>query len=290
MVPLTDPAPSATARRSVWLATDPSRNPVGTASLRLFSDPGRSRLAELDLRVHPAERRRGVGSRLLGAAVAAARADGRCGLLAEAPDGSDAAAFLAARGFRRALGLTYARLPLAEADTAALTRLAAQPCPGYRLAYWDGTVPAPLAASFAASRRAMDDMPMGGTGLNPPAWDVERVRAAAEAVARRGDLLSTVVALDATDGTVAGFSELVVPGDGRGDGLHHGTAVLPGHRGRGLARWMKAAVILRARERHPRLEGLCTDTADENAPMRRVNDALGYRPTHRAAHYRLDLR
>jgi GNAT superfamily N-acetyltransferase len=65
--------------------------------------------------------------------------------------------------------------------------------------------------------------------------------------------------------------------------------VLPEHRGHGLARWMKAAAILRARRRHPELSGLCTDTADGNAPMRAVNDALGYVPTHRAVEYQLDL-
>ena len=32
-----------------------------------------------------------------------------------------------------------------------------------------------------------------------------------------------------------------------------------------------------------------TDTAEENVPMRRVNEALGYRPTRRLCHYRLDL-
>jgi hypothetical protein len=52
---------------------------------------------------------------------------------------------------------------------------------------------------------------------------------------------------------------------------------------------MKAASIRRARERHPRLAGLLTDTAESNAPMRAVNDALGYLPTHRAVEYQLDL-
>ena len=130
---------------------------------------------------------------------------------------------------------------------------------------------------------------MDGTDFGTVVWDVDRVVAAAEAVAGRGELLHTVAAVDATDGSVVGFSELVVPGDGSGDGQHYGTAVLPGHRGHGLARWMKAAAIRHARERHPELAGLRTDTADGNAPMRAVNDALGYVPTHEAVEYQLDL-
>jgi len=110
-----------------------------------------------------------------------------------------------------------------------------------------------------------------------------------EAVAKRGDHLLTVAAL-APDATIAGFSEVVVPGDGTGDGQHYGTGVLPGHRGRGLARQLKAEAIRLVRDRFPDLGGLITDTADSNTVMRRINDRLGYAPTHRSLMYQLDLR
>ncbi len=289
LTPLTDLEAGSTSHRLAWLAAGADGAPVGSAYLRLFTREGQRHLAELQIAVHGAELRRGVGSRLLEAAVAAARAEGRRSVIAQAEAGSPADLFLAARGFRRVLTLTYARLPLAEADLMAVEKRARRPCPGYRLTEWDGTVPAELAQSYAGSRRAMDDMPMEDTDFGTVVWDVERVVGAAEAVARRGELLHTVAAMDVSDGSVVGFSELVVPGDGRGDAQHYGTAVLPEHRGRGLARWMKAASILRARERHPLLAGLLTDTAQSNAPMLAVNDALGYVPTHQAVEYQLDL-
>ena len=49
------------------------------------------------------------------------------------------------------------------------------------------------------------------------------------------------------------------------------------------------AEIARARARFPGLAGLIADTADSNVPMRRINESLGYRPTHRSVLYRLDL-
>jgi phosphopantetheine adenylyltransferase len=52
---------------------------------------------------------------------------------------------------------------------------------------------------------------------------------------------------------------------------------------------MKAASIRQARERHPDLGGLLTDTADNNPYMRRINDELGYAPTHTTFEYQLDL-
>ncbi|MFD7548245.1 GNAT family N-acetyltransferase [Streptomyces sp. NPDC059578] len=286
---LTDPDGDLSSHRLVWLASDLDGHPVGAAFLRLLTRPGQDHLAELDLRVHPVERRNRTGSRLLEAAVAGARRDGRRCVVSQAEADSPGDRFLTARGFRKVLTLTFARLPLADADVKALAGITERPRPGYRLAAWTGTVPDGLADTFVASRRAMDDMPMGGSDLGTVVWDLDRVRVAAAAIEKRGDLLHTVVAVDESDGSIAGFTELVVPGDGRGDGQHYGTGVLPEHRGHGLGRWMKAASIRRAVEQYPDLGGLLTDTAADNPYMRHINDALGYAPTHTTFTYQLDL-
>ncbi|MGP3637780.1 GNAT family N-acetyltransferase [Streptomyces sp. 24-1644] len=286
---LTDPEETSSSRRLAWLASDADGNPVGSAFLRLFTGQGRSHLAELDIQVHPAERRKQVGARLLAAAVAAAREDGRRSLIAQAQDGSPGLGFLTAGGFRTALTLTYARLALADADYPTLTALAEAPHPGYRLTAWDGRVPDELADTYVASRWAMDDMPMGAVDYGKVVWDIDRIRAAAAAVEARGESLHTVAAIDKSSGEIVGFTELVVPSGGTGDAVHYGTAVLPDHRGHGLARWMKAAAILTARANHSELGGLLTDTADNNPYMRRVNDTLGYLPTHLAHECQLDL-
>ncbi|MFD9819892.1 GNAT family N-acetyltransferase [Streptomyces violascens] len=289
ITPLTDPTDGPHGRRHAWLASDADSIPLGTAFLRLSTDPGQDHLAELTLGVHPVERRKGVGSRLLDAAVAAARNDARRCVVAQAEAGSPGDNFLAARGFRKVLTLEYSRLPLASVSTAALTEIIERPHSGYRLVSWQGTVPDDLAQTFAASRRAMDDMPMEDTDYGSVTWDVDRVRAAAKAVEQRGDLLHTVVAVVASTGSVAGFTELVIPGNGRGDGQHYGTGVLPEHRGHGLGRWMKAESIRQAHERYPDLGGLLTDTAGSNTHMRQINDGLDYTPTHSTHMYQLDL-
>jgi GNAT superfamily N-acetyltransferase len=256
--------------------------------LRLL-DGGQEHLAELDLRVHPAERRKGVGSRLLDTAVATARDNARRRVVAQAEAGSPGDHFLAARGFRKVLTFRYTRLAMADVDTTVLAGIVERPHPGYRLTSWQGTVPDDLARTFAASRRAMDDMPMDDAEYGTVAWDVDRVRAAAKAVEQRGDHLHTVVAIDASNGSIAGFTELVIPGNGAGDGQHYGTGVLPQHRGHGLGRWMKAESIRQAHRDYPDLDGLLTDTADSNAHMRRINDGLGYTPTHTTHQHQLDL-
>jgi GNAT superfamily N-acetyltransferase len=253
-----------------WIVSANRAYPVGAAFLG----------DELEIQVHPASRRQGVGTMLLEAAVSEARRSGRRSMRCPPVEvGSAGDLFLAARGLRSVLGLTYTRLELKMQPP----RLA--PVAGYRLAAWEGMVPDDLAVSFAASRRAMDDMPMGGADLEPEVWDVERVRAVTAVVTDRGDRLETMAVRHEATGEIVAFTELVVPGAGTGDGQHYGTGVLSEHRGRGLARWMKAAQIARVRHRHPALTGLLADTADDNEPMRRINESLGYRPTHRSVLY-----
>jgi GNAT superfamily N-acetyltransferase len=271
---LTDPGAPAGERRPAWLASDRDGRPLGTAFLRIPAGGG---VGDLQLQVHPAERRAGVGTQLFRAAAGAA--SGLRGILSPAvTEGSAGDYFCTAMGLRPVLRLTYTRRPL---DTGAPV---IEPVAGYRLLHWEGLVPPELMETFVRARHAMDDMPMDEADYEPEVWDAGRVRTVTKAVEDRGEILCVTAALT-PGGEMAAFTELVVPGDGSGDAQHYGTGVLPGHRGKGLARWMKAEQINRTRVRFPQLSGLLTDTADSNTAMRRVNDSLGYAPTHRSVLY-----
>jgi ribosomal protein S18 acetylase RimI-like enzyme len=276
VIALTDPSTSNPA----WIAEGDDGRPLGTAYVYALAG---SDSAELRITVHPADRRTGVGARLLREAVASATERGLTALLGQpVREGSEGEAFCVAAGLRRVLALTYTRLALSEWNG---TPAAVD---GYRLVHWEGTVADELAETFARSRQAMDDMPMDDAAWTPDNWDVERLHWVADAVAKRGEILLTTAVIGPDD-EIAGFTEVVVAGDGIGDGQHYGTGVLPEHRGRGLARWLKAAQIEEVRARFPKLDGLLADTADSNAAMRRVNDSLGYLPTHRSLLYQVDL-
>lgn len=282
LIPLTDPDIRSSSRRIAWLAAEADGTPVGSAFLRLDSRRNYTQLGEFELTVHPAERRRGVGSRLLGAVVAGARDHDVRTLLADVNIESAGDRFLEHHGFEIGLTLIYTRLDLSDVvpDVPEV--------PGYRLISWEGVVPDDLVQSFTDARTGMDDAPTGTISVGADVWDVERTRQAEQVIAQRGDHLSVVAALDET-GRIVGFTEVVVPGDGKGDGQHYGTAVLPAHRGRGLALWMKAAQIHETRHRFPDLDGLLTDTVDTNTPMRRTNAHLGYRPGYQVNRRKLDL-
>jgi GNAT superfamily N-acetyltransferase len=281
ITPLTDPDYRPFSRRIAWLASDGDGNPVGSAFLRLNSKAAHAHLAELELAVHPAERRHGIGSELLAVATEAGREHEVRTILADATAGSPGDHFLTSRGFTVGLTLIFARLALAEAVLPT-----AEPA-GYRLESWSGVVSDELVETYAEARTAMDDAPVGDISYGAESWDVDRVRHIAKVVERRGEHLLTVAALEQSK--IVAFTELVVPADGKGDAQHYGTAVLPNHRGRGLSLWIKAESIRRTRSDYPDLAGLLTDTADTNTPMQRINATLGYRETHRTHRHTLDL-
>ncbi|WJV48273.1 GNAT family N-acetyltransferase [Streptomyces flavofungini] len=280
--------PALDSHRLTWLAAGADGVPVGVAGLRLFASPGRDHLAELELHVDPAHRRLGTGSRLLAAVVAACRAEGRRSLIVEAAAAGPGEAFCEQRGFRRALTLDHLLLRLDDVAEADLVKLADAEHPGYRLTGWTGAVPDDLADAFAAAKNAMNDMPVGDLDFGSVAWDTARVHAMAKVVADRGDTLLTIAALH-DDGTMAGYTEILIPRGAPPRVQQYDTAVVPEHRGHGLGLWVKAAMLRRLRAEHPDVTEIETDNADDNVHMLAVNHALGFRPHRRTREFQLDV-
>ncbi|MEV6394455.1 GNAT family N-acetyltransferase [Streptomyces sp. NPDC051907] len=276
------------SRRLNWLATGADGSPVGVAGLRVFTDPGQEHLSELELHVDPAHRRRGIGSFLLSEVVAACHAENRRSLIAAAAADSPGEAFSERHGFSRALTLDHLLLRLDELPDADLPPTADTAPPGYRPARWTGTVPDELADAFAAAKTAMNDMPVGDLDYGSVAWDADRVRAMAQVIADRGDTLLTLAAVH-DDGTMAGYTEVLLP-QGRGPrAQQYDTAVVPAHRGHGLGLWVKTAMVRRLRAEHPDVVEIETDNAEDNVHMLAVNHRLGFRSCRRTLEFQLDL-
>lgn len=282
------PDPAGTARRllfgepgsrqRLWAAADGGRL-VAVAALRLPGEPGPGRPGEIDVRVHPGHRRRGLGRRLLAAAAEGLRADGRSSVIAQVFAGTPAVPFLESQGFQRVLTLRGMLLRLADVPPERIARLLAAAPAGYELVRWRGTVPVEHATALARAKHAMADV----AEFEGVLWDADRVREMAEVVAKRGDDLYTVAALDGP--AIAGFTEIVVPHDSAGRAAQYDTAVVPEHRGRRIGIWVKAAMLAWLARERPDVREIETDNSGDNVHMIAVNEELGFRIERESLEY-----
>ncbi|NXY94991.1 GNAT family N-acetyltransferase [Streptomyces sp. BR123] len=274
--------PPARGRAALWAAED------GVAGLLLFTDEENRHTAFLDvLTVRPRARRQGLGTALWQQVREELLARGRTSVTAQIDLGGPGQAFAESLGFTSVLSMAWYVQDVPQAQRSLPVREAAAP-PGYELVCWPGPVPDAWAAAAARAHCAMDDAPTGDADVQVPAWTPDRLHAAQQLILDRGGALTTVAAVT-PEGEVAAYTELVLPDPDGPRALQYDTVVVPGHRGLGLGRTVKLRMLAEAADRHPALRAVATTVADENAPMRAVNEALGYRRERGTALFQLTL-
>jgi GNAT superfamily N-acetyltransferase len=247
--------------------------------------------APIDLEVHPGHRRRGIGRRLLEQGVERARGAGRTRIVAEAITPSPGASLLASLGAKPVLPDTQSRLYLRAVDDAVLDTLLADArahAGGYTLVQWVGATPEPdLDAVAQLESRMTTDAPLDDLEWEQEVFDAARIRARDECKdARLLRSYTSAVRHDAT-GELVGLTCLVVF-DGVDDAAEQWqTIVLPAHRGHRLGMLVKVENLRLLRTHEPAVVSIDTWNADSNAPMLRVNAAIGFQPVRRGSEWEL---
>ena len=254
---------------------------VGTASLGAGSAAS---AWHLRLQVEPGYRRRGIGSWLLATATEAAREAGCLTLEAMVVRGSGGEGFAARYGAVVGDELIDAVLHLDRVDPARLTRFTATVPDGYRLTGWCDPTPEPLVDSYARVKRVISEAP---NRFPPPMpdWTAAEVRRAEQR--RREHGASMWVSACLCDEEVVAFTEVVTSASPQGE--QHDTGVAAAHRRQGLARCVKAHMILRLRAERTDVRNLAVTYAAANIGMHAVNRDLGFREHRRRDLVRLRI-
>jgi GNAT superfamily N-acetyltransferase len=265
--------------------------PAGFLALSL---PQRDNLdnAEVELRVLPACRRRGVGRALLGLAVERARALGRKHLMGPTvqrhPDG---AAFARAAGAVPGLEETRSRLDLRTAGQDRLDALLADArahSGDYRPFLWTGLPPDEIIDDVAyLDGRFNTDAPIGDLALEPEKVDADKIR---EAEQRRVQCGRTTYHAGALHGDrLVAFTTLSGEWSAPAHAWQSITLVAPEHRGHRLGLLVKLANLEQIRRLRPGLEVIDTYNAAVNEHMRRINEAMGFRAVDSAIEWQLTV-
>jgi GNAT superfamily N-acetyltransferase len=289
-----------TVKRKEWFVARRAGEVVGQLSLEL---PLRERLdgADLDLSVHPAHRRRGVGRALHSYAVERLRAIGRkryAALSVESlPGGPErdgaGSRFAVAMGAKPALAEVRRRLDLTTVDEGALTGLrdeAAAKAAGYRLERWRDRVRDEFVAdaNYLGSR-LVSDAPMGDLHWEAPELDPARVRESEALVAASQQRLYGTGAVHEQTGRLVALTYLAIERSSPWHAWQWLTLVEPRHRGHRLGALVKVENLRFAREHEPELRVVNTWNAAVNDHMISINEAMGFRPVDRWIHWQQDL-
>jgi GNAT superfamily N-acetyltransferase len=241
---------------------------------------------------HPDHRRRGHGSAMLEHVAELARERGRSTLTTEvavpfeSPDdgaGHPDADFALRRGFTLDISNVVRVLDL-PVDEERVQRLADEAAPHHRdytLRQFVGPIPDDIVVEFGQLVGSlMTEAPGGAVAKEEEVLDVERIRSDEAVFEASGRRKYTTVAV-AADGSLAAYSELVVPLHDPGHVFQWGTLVVPAHRGHRLGMATKAHNLLWLAREEPARTVLVTMNAEVNAHMIGVNEALGFRPVER---------
>lgn len=268
---------------------------VGAVDASLHEETGP---AQVDLYVHPAFRRRGVGRALLAAVDETLRVEGRRAThnwtlhpdapgevrtaatgWGHVPAEADDVRFLEKAGFVLEQVERMSTLQLADDSAAVFRRMletAQQKATGYRVRAWRGRTPSDQLAALADLHARMStDVPAGDLDFEPEVWDAQRLAdAERNQLDDQGRELLQAVAYDASDIPVA-FTIMTLP-PGKAVAFQDDTLVHGEHRGHRLGMLVKAANLLQLLETHPERKRVTTWNAEENRHMLDVNEQLGF--------------
>ncbi|PZF86587.1 GNAT family N-acetyltransferase [Micromonospora deserti] len=275
-------------RRISWVTqAEPAANGMagailGQVHVLLLGDIG-----VLEVLVHPAARRTGLGRDLVRVAARRVYQEGFQSIGVEVVGDTPAVAFYESLGFAREYVETRSVLELSGVDWVELAEMATGIGAGYHLEFCPGGPPDDLIEAYARAKAEVRDVDDGE--LRPSSYDPERLRDSLDCLHRRGMKPYIVLALHEQTGEVAGLTEVVVPAQHPTRADQYDTIVVQDHRGYGIDRAIKARMLLELRSAEPQLTEVQTWNAQANEAMLKVNAELGYRPDREWCEYSVDV-
>ncbi len=244
-----------------------------------------------DIYVHPRHRRRGIGASWLPLIVELMeeRSCTTANFYAEDEPGH---AFLKWLGAEAKMTDVESRLDLSTVDWAMVERWAAEGrsrSPRTTLDVYDGALPEAMLPDLAPQfSKLLNTMPFEDLDHGEIVVTSEEIKHWYARMELVGEKLHTVITRE-PDGTLSGLTDMTWARHRPQLVMQQFTGVSPEARGRGIGKWIKAAMLLHIRELYPEARWIATENAGSNAPMRAINRMLGFQQYRVGTTYQVKL-
>ncbi|MHB8613073.1 MAG: GNAT family N-acetyltransferase [Candidatus Dormibacteraceae bacterium] len=242
-----------------------------------------------DLYVPPHARRQRIGSSLLPVLLELMDAHG-CTTLGIGAEEASGHAFLKWVGAEARFSGAENRLNLAEVDWSMVDRWVdegPQRSPDTRLEVYDGPLPEAMWDDFAPQLTILlNTVPFEDLDHGAEVVTSDHLRDFYEQLKIADERLHTMITRE-PDGMISAVTDTSWAPHRPKIIDQRFTGVRPEARGRGLGKWIKAAMLKRLRELYPEAEWISTANAGSNAPMLAINKKLGFRQYRAGTEYQI---
>ncbi len=290
------PDPQFKTLRFAVIEPDPPETQIGYVEFSVFKEDapsyeGNEHLAQVNITLLEPHRRRGLGRELLEKVAELGEVHDKSRLIGSS-DEEDGKAFaralgaeVALEGMENRLGLEGVEWGMVEGWTAEGPERA----PSSTIHWFTNHIDDALLEDYCKFyTEVFNQQPFGQLDVKDLVFDSESFRDREGRVAAVGG--SWITALTTEDeGDISGMTEMFYLPDRDtmiGQGL---TGVKEKYRGRGLGKWLKAAMLLKVRDDFPQVSIVQTGNATTNEAMLSINHRLGFEKYKEGENFQITL-
>ncbi len=255
------------------------------------TDAQNPHLAWADVMVAVSHRRRGIGTALLRSLLRVSLQAGKTHFLTDTtsrvPSGG---AFVTGLGAKLGQESHVHQLLLSDLNLEYVkAALKHAPTDRFEIGSYQESFPESELEALCDLFEVMNSEPRGDLNVNDRQFKPEDLRLATERMKARGVEWWLFYVRERKGGRYVGYTETRFHPDYPTFVHQRATGVLPEFRGQGLGAWLKSAMLERIVEERPTADRVRTGNADSNAPMLKINQALGFKPFLSRAEWQLEI-